>query len=30
MTKIDRRIVKSQEAIKKAVVELMAEKPFVE
>ncbi|EPR27889.1 Transcriptional regulator, TetR family protein [Geobacillus sp. WSUCF1] len=28
MAKIDRRIVKSQEAIKKAVVELMAEKPF--
>ncbi|MFC0297254.1 TetR/AcrR family transcriptional regulator [Geobacillus jurassicus] len=28
MAKIDRRILKSQEAIKKAVVELMAEKPF--
>lgn len=28
MTKVDRRILKSQEAIKKAVVELMAEKEF--
>ncbi|MBB5326120.1 AcrR family transcriptional regulator [Anoxybacillus tepidamans] len=28
MTKIDRRIIKSQEAIKNAVIELMAEKPF--
>ncbi|OQP17941.1 TetR/AcrR family transcriptional regulator [Geobacillus zalihae] len=28
MAKIDRRIVKSQEAIKNAVIELMAEKPF--
>ncbi|BDG35873.1 UNVERIFIED_ORG: TetR family transcriptional regulator [Anoxybacillus amylolyticus] len=28
MAKIDRRIIKSQEAIKKAVIELMAEKPF--
>jgi AcrR family transcriptional regulator len=28
MAKVDRRIIKSQEAIKKAVIELMAEKPF--
>ncbi|CAM4226821.1 TetR/AcrR family transcriptional regulator [Paenibacillus alkaliterrae] len=28
MTKVDRRILKSQEAIKKALVELMAEKDF--
>lgn len=28
MTKVDRRILKSQEAIKKAVVELMSEKSF--
>ncbi|QYK67539.1 MULTISPECIES: TetR/AcrR family transcriptional regulator [Paenibacillus] len=28
MTKVDRRVVKSQEAIKKAVIELMAEKNF--
>src|SRR5437016_1453468 len=28
MTKVDRRIAKSQEAIKKAVVELMSEKSF--
>lgn len=30
MTKIDRRIVKSQEAIKKAILELMVEKNFEE
>ncbi|MET3849337.1 TetR/AcrR family transcriptional regulator [Paenibacillus sp. OAE614] len=28
MTKVDRRVVKSQEAIKKAILELMAEKNF--
>lgn len=28
MTKVDRRIIKSQEAIKKAVIELMSEKSF--
>lgn len=28
MSKVDRRILKSQEAIKKAVIELMAEKSF--
>ncbi len=28
MPKVDRRIVKSQEAIKKALVELMSEKGF--
>lgn len=30
MAKVDRRIVKSQEAIKKAVIELMSEKNFDE
>jgi len=29
MTKIDRRVVKSQEAIKKAILELMAEKTLM-
>jgi len=28
MTKVDRRILKSQEAIKKAVIELMSQKNF--